>query len=413
MDTNSLSTITKADPPVSTFSFTTAGASAPTTMTPYQSVSFIEDYLARNVSILEKITKMPVKAQNGKLPVLNVTERNWRVSGTDRSKNEYVEGAYQHDKDGRIDGIFSEIPFNLTKIMADVTITHDFLRFNIEQEGAEDTILKHIARRHSEDLTDLMFCGGLEHDTKWWPNWGDNHLTQAKANINDPFYNIAPGLILKLYHALKELKLENQIIDAKQGFAETNDAFSDEVFYDMMKSISDSDILTGDYVWLCHPSVKILLMEVLKSRNTVAGDLAILGKVGELTPFDIPFESVFCFPKDIIILADPKDFTLAYYDEIAFRKTDEGQALIQADSRYYVWYYWLDFLVTAPKKMAMAINVPLKAYKDDKVPDVNTKDEEQVPPPKAPEEDPSRQSGGPQQQIVPKSKRITNPTSTN
>ncbi len=341
-------------PEDSNFYFTQASTAASSTMTPYQSVKFIEDYLAKNVSFLQKITKMPVKAQTGKLPILNVTEKNWRTAGTDGTTVAYVEGSYKQHSEGKIRGVFSEIPYTLTKLMADMTITHDFLRFNIEREGAENTILNLVARRHAEDIADFMLCGGMP----------DNKTLSKTKDTTAAFYKMTNGFIIKLYNALIALglgkakpedKVENeQILDRTD-----DEGFTDDVFYDLVKSINESDISIGNYVWLCHPSMKILLMEYLKHRQTLAGDMAIIGKIGEMTPLDIPFETVFCFPKDMIILCDPKDFTLAYYDEISFRKTDEGATLVQTDSRYYVWYYWLDFLVTAPKKMAMAININL------------------------------------------------------
>ncbi len=124
----------------------------------------------------------------------------------------------------------------------------------------------------------------------------------------------------------------------------------------MIDAMGEADI-TSEYRWICNKRTQTKVAKFLRDRQTAAGDAAILGRVGELTPLSIEFLSVPKFPADVILLANPADLYIVYPDLIRYRKVDNDTETASRDVRKYFWYYYLDFVIKNPKKMVLGINV--------------------------------------------------------
>ena len=106
--------------------------------------------------------------------------------------------------------------------------------------------------------------------------------------------------------------------------------------------------------WVISVTLAEKWKEYLSNRATSAGDSALLGKNGELTPLGIPALEVGAWPDDKILLTHPKNLIAGIWRKVKIRKATQDRTAVATDTRYYQATVRQDFQVEEVDACAMA-----------------------------------------------------------
>lgn len=213
-------------------------------------------------------------------------------------------------------------------------ISNDWYRQNRAKEDFEQQFMGIISEQVGNDILDL----GLN---------GDEDIDDAEEDSQ--FLNINDGWLKLLLDKIPP----SQLVDGKTL---NNGFFTDQYFYELKKKLPTKYFKQGTYKWICSSNTQVKVLEYLRSRQTAAGDAAIVGGM-TLNPLMIPFSTPTGFPDDIIIFGDPKRLKVVWTYDVGMRKTTEGKELVAKDNRFYAWFFDNDYVVVNPGAFTMLINV--------------------------------------------------------
>lgn len=213
-------------------------------------------------------------------------------------------------------------------------ISNDWYRQNRAKEDFEQQFMGIIAEQVGNDILDL----GLN---------GDESL--GATTQDSDFLNINDGWLKLLLDKIPP----TQMID---GSTLNHGFFTDQYFYELKKKLPSKYFNQGNYRWICSHTTQIKVWEFLRSRQTAAGDAAIIGGA-TLNPLMIPFSTPTGFPDDVIIFGDPSRFKIVWTYDMGMRRTTEGKELVAKDNRFYAWFFDNDYVVVNPAAFTMLMNV--------------------------------------------------------
>jgi len=261
------------------------------------------------------------RAITGTISLLGVSPRNFRRKIEDSNQ---ISG-------NEVQPIIADVPYACVGITLGTEISNDWYRQNIEQEGFENHFMRLISEQIGLDTLDLAFNGDTDS--------------------TDPFENINDGW-------LKHLLAPTGIPAAQRidGAAINDGHFSDTYFFELFKALPRKYLRRGGHKWICSHVTQVKTMEYLRSRQTSAGDMALLGNLS-LNPLSIPFTNPADFPDDIILFGNPRELMTVWTYNVGMRRTIEGKELVAKDNRFYAWFFDLDHIVRMPQSFTILTGV--------------------------------------------------------
>jgi hypothetical protein len=230
-----------------------------------------------------------------------------------------------------VEPVLGSVPYSTTDTVLGAEVSEKFIRENIEHEGFETTFMGMIANQVKVDMLDLAFNG----DT-----------SVAAENPDHDFLIIDDGII-------KQLTDGSHILDA----ATLGTNFTDNIFTGALRAVPSKYFNKEKYRWIANNDMYIRWIEYLKSRNTAAGDMAILNGTN-INPLDVQWRIVPNFPDNKIILADPSNFCIVNTYDINLRKTIEGKEAIYRDMRFYALHLDMDTIILEKDSVVSVNNIP-------------------------------------------------------
>lgn len=287
-------------------------------MSPTLAKKFLKE-INSDASYLSRLRTETVKTKQGTIPKIGVGSRLLR---SHTEGNDDISG-------NEVQPTIRDLEYDNKYMTLGASITEEWLEQNIEEKGFEDTFLGLIAEQERVDILDLAFNGDEDVATSD-PDF-------AFLSMNDGF--------------IKQLKETGNVVD---NTTINGGVFNKNVFYTLLKAV-DKKYVTAKFKWHVSNNTYVDLLQTLSERGTSLGDQMVLSG-DNLKILGYGFEIIPNMPDDIIIFADPKNFTVTYFVKIIHKKTTEGKEAIYERKRFYATHLAADFIVQEEKAAAILIN---------------------------------------------------------
>ena len=206
---------------------------------------------------------------------------------------------------------FAHVPYSVARLCLPWECSEDMFHDNIEGEALEDKIMGMMTTQLGLDLEDL--------------HWNSDTAFTDDTDPDYDFLTLNDGW-------LKQVRNSGHIVTASGINGGT---FSKDHLFGMYKAMPPKFFRTGNVKWMMNAATRIAWVEMVSSRATGAGDLALLGTDVANKPLGL--DIVYCpsIPDGTIILGDPQNFVIVSTWDVRIRKTVEGKDAIMNDMRYY------------------------------------------------------------------------------
>ncbi|MGQ9698500.1 MAG: hypothetical protein ACUVRO_10980 [Armatimonadota bacterium] len=262
-------------------------------------------------------------------------------------------------------------------------VTEETIRYNIEGEAFEDTLIQMMTAQVGVDLSDLAWNGDTTDpasttindadgigatelgaltvvSTSGYPNAGTlicgterikydgktattfNMVergadgTTAAPHANGSSVDLAAdGLLTATDGWIKKANAAGRSVD---GLAINGGEISKEHFIAAVKAMPAQYLDGGSgarYRWFLHPLQYAKWVDYLSARATAAGDAALIGDPQRPGPFGYPVVQDATMPKDTIVFTDPRNLIVGLTKEIAVRRDASSRDVISRGVRYY------------------------------------------------------------------------------
>lgn len=262
-------------------------------------------------------------------------------------------------------------------------VTEETIRYNIEGEAFEDTLIQMMTAQVGVDLSDLAWNGDTTDpasttindadgigatelgaltvvSTSGYPNAGTlicgterikydgktattfNMVergadgTTAAPHANGSSVDLAAdGLLTATDGWIKKANAAGRSVD---GSAINGGEISKEHFIAAVKAMPAQYLDGGSgarYRWFLHPLQYAKWVDYLSARATAAGDAALIGDPQRPGPFGYPVVQDATMPKDTIVFTDPRNLIVGLTKEIAVRRDASSRDVISRGVRYY------------------------------------------------------------------------------
>lgn len=242
-----------------------------------------------------------------------------------------IEGIPIKDED-LVEPVLSSVKYSTEDMVLGAEVTEKFYRENIEKANFEDVFMGMIASQVKIDMLDLAFNG-------------DESYTGA----DQEFITMNDGILKLLTDSTSTNKLDAATLAGGN--------FIDDIFTKAIKLLPSKYFDINKFKWIASHKTYITWLEYLKQKDTTAGDMAILNGTN-MNPLAIGWEIVPNFPDDVIILGDPKNFTIVTTYDMKLRKTVEGKAAVMNDMRFYALHMDMDTIIMEDESVVLIQNVP-------------------------------------------------------
>jgi hypothetical protein len=143
------------------------------------------------------------------------------------------------------------------------------------------------------------------------------------------------GLLTATNGWLQKANVSGRTVD---GSAINAGALAKEHFkaaLDAMPAKYLSSPLASEFRWVMHPRQRVAWLSYLTSRNTGAGDAALIGVQGGGAPFGWPILEDGTLPKDTIVFTVPKNLILGMSLDVTVRRDASSKDVLSRNVRYY------------------------------------------------------------------------------
>jgi len=262
-------------------------------------------------------------------------------------------------------------------------VTEETIRYNIEGENFEDTLIQMMTAQVGVDLSDLawngdttdpasttindadgigatelgaltvastngyptagtLICGTerIKYDGKTATTFnmverGADGTTPA-AHANGSSVDLASdGLLTATDGWIKKANAAGRTVD---GSAINAGEISKEHFITAVKAMPAQYLDGGSgarYRWFLHPLQYAKWVDYLAARATAGGDAALIGDPQRPGPFGYPIVQDATMPKDTVVFTDPRNLIVGLAKEIAVRRDASSRDVISRGVRYY------------------------------------------------------------------------------
>lgn len=218
--------------------------------------------------------------------------------------------------------VFRDVPYTAVRSRLDWEVEEEVFQQNIEGQGLEDHLMRLMTGQLARDLEDLHFNG----DT-------------ADTSADAPFLTQNDGWLKQL---------TTSTAHRVNGGAVNGGALAKDHFFDGYQALPDKYKAQADQMrWFMSPTNESRWLEYLTSRNTPAGDAALLGQGGR-SPHGIAIQTIPAMPNSRILLADARQFIVVNTLDIRIRRTTEGRQAIREDKRFYAIFLDDDPIIEQP-----------------------------------------------------------------
>jgi hypothetical protein len=134
---------------------------------------------------------------------------------------------------------------------------------------------------------------------------------------------------------LKKANVSGRTVD---GSAINSGALAKEHFkaaLDAMPSRYLSSPMATEFRWIMHPKQRVAWLNYLTSRNTGAGDAALIGPSGGGAPYGWPILEDGTLPTGTLVFTVPKNLILGVGREITVRRDVSSKDVLSRNVRYY------------------------------------------------------------------------------
>jgi len=262
-------------------------------------------------------------------------------------------------------------------------VTEEAIRYSIEGERFEDTLIEMMTAQVGVDLSDLAWNGDTTDppattindsdgitatelgpltvaSTSGYPNAGTlvcgterikydgktatsfNMVergadgTTAAPHANGSSVDLATdGLLTATNGWLKKANVSGRTVD---GSTINGGEISKDHFVAAVKAMPAKYLDGGAgtrFRWFFHPLQYAKWLDYLAARSTGGGDSALVGSPQPPGPFGYPVVQDATMPKDVIVFTDPRNLILGLAREIAVRKDVSSKDVISRGVRYY------------------------------------------------------------------------------
>jgi HK97 family phage major capsid protein len=206
---------------------------------------------------------------------------------------------------------FGKVDYTCARLCLPWEVSEDAYHDNIEGQGLEDRIMGMMTTQLCLDLEDLH----------WNSDSADNGADKAFLNLNNGW--------------LKQIRNGGHVVTAS---AINGGKFTKDHLFAMYKAMPAKYFRTGNVKWCMNQATKIAWVEMISSRATGAGDLALLGTDVAQKPLGL--DIVYCpsIPDGTVVLGDPMNFIIVSTWDVRIRKAAEGKDAVLNDMRYYACF---------------------------------------------------------------------------
>ncbi len=205
----------------------------------------------------------------------------------------------------------SAVPYALVGLRLPFDLTEETLKYNIEREGYEDTVVERMAARFGLDMQDL--------------HWNGNPA--APAGPDQLFLNINNGWLNQISTSAVGQVLDGSLTNAGD-LAPEHFILAFKLLPERHRSRSQS------MRWMMTKGMFINYVNTLKDRATPAGDLALIGQGPAMSPLGIAIV-ISPYMGTNVVLGDPRNFISVMRDEVIIRSTKEGREAIHQNKRLF------------------------------------------------------------------------------
>jgi hypothetical protein len=214
---------------------------------------------------------------------------------------------------------FTRVPYTVARLCLPWECSEEMFHDNIEGEALEDKIMGMMTTQLGLDLEDLHWNSDTDYTDDGDPYDPEN------PEGDEEFLRLNDGW-------LKQIRNGGHIV-VPGGYGNGN--FVKDHLFAMYKAMPAKYFRTANVKWMMNQATRIAWVEMVSSRATGAGDLALLGTDVANKPLGL--EIVYCpsIPDGTIVLGDPQNFVIVNTWDVRIRKTVEGKDAIMNDMRYY------------------------------------------------------------------------------
>lgn len=256
------------------------------------------------------------KATTGTIPKIGIGRRILRkqVEGTD---DNYRAGL-----------VLGSVSYACVDVRLPWEITEKTIRENIEGEAFEDMVMALMTTQLGIDLEDLHFNG--------------------QGDGEDPFLKINDGWVKQIKNGTG-----SHLVDCQA-----------DTLFNKQTLLKILNALPGKYrgpntKWVMSPTRRLSWLEYLTSRQTAAGDAALIGAGDQVNrPFGYEIVEVPSLADSMIILTNPQNFVAVNTYDVRIRKTTEGREALMEAKRLYVIHFNDDPVIQELDACVLAYNVP-------------------------------------------------------
>ncbi len=300
----------------------------------------------------------------------------------------------------------SQVQLSAVDLQLPWEITEEVIRYNLEGERFEETVIALMTQQVGVDLCDLAWNGDTTDpspttitsamsatnpgnggtlnvaSTTGYPENGtlviDQERIQYEGKTATSFKNILRGAdgTTPASHSANAtidlatdglltatdgwLRKANQAGRTLDGSTVNGGSISKEHFAEALKLLP-SKYLTGGtsarFRWIMHPRQRVNWLTYLASRNTGAGDSALLGPSGAGQPYGWPILEDAALPTGTIVFTDPQNLIIGMSQDILIKRDTSSKEVISRGVRYYQVDLAVDVQVEEPDAIVKIINL--------------------------------------------------------
>lgn len=239
----------------------------------------------------------------------------------------------ENTDDGKRQGMnFSKLEYACKSLRLPWEITEETFRENIEGENYENIVAGMMTKQVGLDSIDLCLNG-------------DESIDSSVETQDADFLKIDTGWI-------KQASTLGHVVDnAKKNV-------SVDMWFDMLAAMP-TKYNTGNLRWICNPLTIQQWQKKLANGDFNNG--STIGDAFRKAPGDIEFIKEPMFPKDSIMLCDPKNLHIVNTYNVKIRKDATSKEAIMQDKRFYVIHFDMDSIIEEPDAVVLLNNLNLKA----------------------------------------------------
>ncbi len=305
--------------------------------------------------------------------------------------------------DGSADAVIA-VP--LIKTDKSVKVTDEVFRYNLEGEGLEETLIQMMTAQVAVDLSDLAWNGdttipsattlngSISSSTPadgggvtvasaaGYPAAGtlviESERIQYEGKTTTTFTGLTRGVdgTAKSAHSsgvgvalatdglltavdgwLKKATVAGRTVD---GSVINTGALAKEHFkaaLDAMPAKYLSSPLAGEFRWMVHPRQRVAWLNYLTSRNSGAGDAALIGSSGGGMPYGWPMVEDGTLPVGTVVLTAPRNLLVGMSLDVRVRRDASSRDVLSRNVRYYQIDLAADVQIEQPDAVVKVIGL--------------------------------------------------------